>query len=67
MDEILGLLSYLLLELPARAIQAFPETPLVVLVVIIVGAIVILNLGAGGNKRGRHRRAERRRAKKRER
>ncbi len=42
MDTILGFLSYLLLELPARAITAFPDTPFPVIVFLVVGVVVIL-------------------------
>ena len=55
MDTILGFLSYLLLELPARALAAFPESPLPLIVILIVGALVILSMINGRRKRRRHK------------
>jgi len=56
MDTILGFFSFLLIELPARVIGAYPDTPIVPIAIAVIVLLVLLVL-----MRGRGRRRNRRR------
>jgi hypothetical protein len=53
MESILGFLSFLLLELPARAIGLFPESPLLVLAIVMAVVIILLQLTRRRRRRRR--------------
>lgn len=56
MGEFLGFLSYLLLELPARALGLAPDSPvplIIIAAVLVVAVILIAGRGKRGRRRGR--------------
>jgi hypothetical protein len=54
MESILGFLSFLLIEVPARVMAAYPDSPAVLIAIAVV--VILLLVFVGRRRRRRKRR-----------